>query len=785
MNQILPNESFGVLEFDKILGKIVEEAYSPLAREKLYRLPFHQAADALGRELALVSEMRDCLQYDGLFPLDAFPDFGPDLKKAEVAGAFLHPKTFLAIHDFLQLIQRLKSFFSGRAEKYALLQKCAQRLVPLPELEREIRRTIGTSGDVLDRASEKLHRIRQEIRRKESDVRKRLEAVLREMVSHGFAQEDALVLRDDRLVIPMKESSQHRLKGMVVDESASGMTLFMEPLEAVEMNNAVRKLKVQEKLEEEEILKELTGMVRESRQSVEENMETAAELDAVSARARFSLKIGGCAGRIATDGVLELKSAKHPLLLLKLGKDRVVPLHIRMGDSLKSVVVTGPNAGGKTVALKTVGLMAMMHQHGLHIPAGEGSQLPLFSGIFADIGDKQSIEQDLSTFSSHIQSIQAILSKADSRSLVLLDEIGSATDPEEGSALARSVMKVLTNRGCLTLATTHMGALKIFAHETEGVENASMAFDQITLSPTYLFQMGIPGSSYAFEIAQRYGLQENLIREARAMIGPERGKLDRLLMDLEKESRRAHELLVHAEIQESRLSDMVILYQDKIARAREEGEKIRQAMIEDAEMILRETNKLAENVIREIRESKGDPEHLRSVRSAFEEHKKQIQSAKKQGPPSSNTTVHPDDWVAWEGHGGRAKVLSDPDGKGKVWIQWNDVRLQVPVVECRLIESDTGKRSVQTVVTLQADRSVGDEVDLRGMTAEEAIQALEKYLSDATMVGLTQVRIIHGKGTGVLRREVGKYLSGHKLVKNRRLGNWNEGDTGVTIVELK
>jgi DNA mismatch repair protein MutS2 len=781
----MPNESSGVLEFDKILEKIVEEAYSPLGRERLSLFPFLKEADGLKRELAQVTEMCDCLQYDDDFPLAAFPDLGPELKKAEVAGAFLRPDVFLAINAFLQLVQHIKSFFDRRSEKYALLQQCARRLIPVPELEREIHRVLGLSGEVLDRASDRLHRIRQDIRKNESDMRKKLDAVLRDMVSHGFAQEDALVLRDDRLVIPMKESSQHRLSGVVVDESASGMTLFIEPLEAVEMNNTVRKLRIQEKLEEEEILKKLTDIVRDNRQPVEENLDAAGEIDAVSARARFSIKIGGRAGRIAQDGILELKSARHPLLLLKMGKEKVVPLHIKIGGALKTVVVTGPNAGGKTVVLKTVGLVALMHQHGLHIPADEGSRLPLFSSVFADIGDKQSIEQDLSTFSSHIQSIKVILLKSDSKSLVLLDEIGSATDPEEGSALARSVLHALTRHGCLTLATTHMGALKIFAHETEGVENASMAFDQKTLSPTYLFQMGIPGSSYAFEIAQRYGLQESLIHEARAMVGPERGKLDRLLMDLEGESRRAHELLGKAEIQESRLSGLVALYQDKISKAREEGEKIKQAIIENAEMILRETNKQAENIIREIRESGGDLENVRRIRSVFAEQKKQIQSAKKPNPVSLKTTTRPGDWVAWEGHGGRAKVLSEPDGKGKVWIQWNDVRLQVTVTECRLLESESKNESSTAFVSYKIDRSIGDEADLRGMTVEESVQVLEKFLSDAVMAGLSQVRIIHGKGTGVLRKEVNKYLSRHKLVKNKRLGNWNEGDTGVTVVELK
>lgn len=785
MTQQKNSESSGALEFDKIIDKVLDETFSAPGKDKLIRLQAFFDPDKLERELALVTEMRDCLKYDDAFPLSAFSDLRPELKKTEVAGAFLRPEIFLSIKQFLMLVRQLKSFFSNRPDKYPLIQRLVQELIPIPELEHEIDRMIGPSSEILDRASEKLSRIRIEIRKKEADVRKCLNTLLREMVSNGFAQEDQLVLRDGRLVIPMIHSSQSRLKGIVVDQSASGGTLFIEPYETVEMNNEIRKLKIQEKTEEEEICKRLTAEVGQNRQVIRNNQEATAELDSISARARFSLKIQGNAGKIARDGKMELKGARHPLLLIKLGRDRVEPLNLKMGGELQTVIITGPNAGGKTVTLKTVGLSALMHQHGYHVSAEDDSRFPVFSNIFVDIGDRQSIEQDLSTFSSHIQMIKTVLDRADSRSLVLLDEIGSATDPDEGSALARSILGDLTRRGCLTLATTHMGALKVFAHETPGVENASLAFDQKTLRPTYRFQMGIPGSSYAFEIVKRFDFPDALIQEARNLAGAERGRLDKLIADLEKETRQAHELLAKAEIEESRLTGLVALYQGKMDQIREEAEITKQSMLQEAEALLRETNRQAENMLREIKESKGNPDAVRNVRSNLAEYKKHIILQKKKIQYVHPAHFQSGDWVVWEGHTGRAKVLSNADAKGKLWIQWENIRLQIPVCECRAIEKTAEAEPKESFVHFQIDSSVKDEVDLRGMTVDEAVPVLEKYLSDAASAGLSQARVIHGKGTGVLRKEIGLFLKKHALIKNQRYGNWNEGDIGVTVVEFK
>jgi len=779
------DDLFRILEFNKILEKVSEEAFSVPGKEKLERLHFFTDPSALERELALVSEMRDCLKYDDAFPLEAFSDFRPELEKTEVTGAFLCAESFLSIKEFLVLIKQIKNFFIHRPDKYPLLQTLAKQLTPLPELEKQISWVVGSSAEILDRASHDLYRIRNDIRKKETDVRKRLDIILREMSRNGFTQENTLVLRDGKLVIPMKDTSQGRLKGIVVDQSASGATVFMEPYEIVEIHNDIRKLKVHEKFEEEKILKALTVETGKNRLPLLENLETAADIDLISARARFSLKIEGQAGCISQDGKLELKGAKHPFLFLKLGKEMVVPLDIKIGDRLKTVVITGPNAGGKTVALKTVGLLAVMHQHGLHIPAADGSCLPLFSNIYADIGDRQSIEQDLSTFSSHIQMIKTILGNVDKQSLILLDEIGSATDPEEGSALAQSILDHLTRKGCLTLVTTHLGALKMYAHDTPGVINASLAFNQKTLQPGYRFQMGIPGSSYAFEIAQRFGLPESIVLEARLLAGAERGKLDNLVADLERESRRVHDLLVDAEIEESRLAGLISLYHEKIAKVHEEVEKSKQNILDEAEVILRDANRQVENILRELRESQGRPEIVRKLRSDLTGQMNHIRLHKKIVSEKRRYDFHLGDWLVWQGHGGRAKVISETDPKGKLWIQWENLKLQVPVGECIPVDGASENKSAPSFAAYTLDRKIKDEVDLRGMTVEESITTLERYLSDALAAGFSQIRIIHGKGTGVLRREINKHLTKHVLVKSMRFGNWNEGDTGVTVVEFK
>jgi DNA mismatch repair protein MutS2 len=780
------DDSIHILEFDIILAKVSGFAVSDVGKECIHTLFPFTDADELKKELGRVTETKSLLEYDDPFPLYAFTDIRPYYKRIEVVGAFLEPKEFLELKSFLVITRQVKEYIAEREEKYPLLLKMASRLLPQPELEKAIDKVVDSHGEVKDKASEALAGTRKELRRVESRVRQRLEQILRTMVSKGYAQEDALTLREGRSVIPMKEIHRGRLKGIVVDHSASGATLYVEPLDVVEMNNEIRRLRAQERQEIEKILKRITDHIRERLPDISENLKIAGQLDGLSARAKYSQEVDGVAGDIADAGILELKQARHPLLLMRESREEVIPLILSFGDDVKTLVVTGPNAGGKTVALKTVGLLALMHLHGLHVPAAEGTSFPIFSEVFADIGDRQSIEQDLSTFSSHVGNIKRIVDKADEHSLILLDEIGSATDPAEGSALAEVILRKLTLRGCLTMATTHMGTLKVFAHEESCVENGSMAFDQKTLRPTYRFQMGIPGSSYAFEIAGRLGISSEILKEAKGIVGDERGELDRLILHLQDELRRTHTLLEEAEIKESRLSGLVKLYQERLDDIKKSGEEKRQKIIDEAGEILKKANATVERVVREIRENQAKRESIRAAKDALKSQKKKIEAlSKEEEKDDEEFEFRPGDWVTWPGHGGKGEILSEQDGSGRVLVQWDEVKIRVSAKELKPVQGPKKVISSSGMARFSVDRQVGSEIDLRGMTADEAIETVDRYLSDAALAGLSQVGIIHGKGTGVLRREIGRHLKGHSLVKSQRWGNWNEGDTGITIVELK
>lgn len=785
VSQLIDNASIQALELGTILFRLSELTSSPPGREQVLGLAGCDNPEDLEKELGRVTEMRDLLSFDDPFPLHPFSDIEQSLKKMDVQGAFLKPEELLALKDILVIIRQVKAYLDQREKKYSRLQKMAKALPVWPDIEKEINRIIDASGAVKDKASETLAALRRQIQVKSSQVRKRLDTILRTMVSKGYAQEDSLVLREGSLVIPVKESCRGHLKGIVLDQSASGATVFIEPIEILDLNNEIRRLKGQEAREIEKLLIGLTDQIRPSLSGIRTAYQALIQLDVLAAKARFSIQLGANAAGIDDKGDLDLVEARHPLLLMREKRESVVPLTLKMIHPLRSVVITGPNAGGKTVALKTVGLLALMHQYGLHIPVKEGSSLPFFSRIFADIGDQQSIEQDLSTFSSHVQNLKAILTASDNSTLVLLDEIGSSTDPAEGAALAEAVLCELYDRGSLALATTHLGSLKVFAHEHEGMENGSMVFDQKTLTPTYYFQMGIPGSSYAFEIAQRLGLSGRVIERAKSIVGEERGTVDRLIFYLEEQVQKTRELMISAELKESRLSGFLKLYEDKLSKMQDIESEAREKAVHEAEAVLKEANAVIEKVVQNIRERDADKDSIKDAKKNVQAIKEKIQAGKKVKTEPSEYQPQKGDWVLWSGHSGQGRVVSRPDSKGRVQVQWDQVKLRVPGRDLRPGHPPAEKKVQTGALYKKPVQQVTNEIDLRGMMVDEAIEVVEKYLSDAVMAGFQQVSIIHGKGTGVLRREIGNYLKGHSLVKNKRLGNWNEGDTGVTILELK
>lgn len=773
-----------VLEWEAVFHEVSRYAVSPSGVQKLQSLPYFSDPERLEHELKRVTEMRDLLRYDDPFPLESFPDISSILHKANVSGAVLSPQEFLAVLQVLSLARKIHEYLKKRGEKYPTLHPLGMRLVPLEKLEREILSRIDPSGEVKDSASKALSQIRQELKEVRQSWRKRLEGILREMVRLGYAQEDQLVWREGRLLIPMKEAFQHKLKGVVVDQSATGATVFMEPLEALELINRIRRLELQEKQEIHRILSALTEKLQLHLETIIQNFECLSEIDSISARAQYSNAVGGNAPEIDRDKKMMLRHARHPILLARRRPEEVVPLDLELGGECHTLVITGPNAGGKTVLLKTVGLLSLMTLRGMHIPANEGTRIPLFSKIFADIGDQQSIEKDLSTFSSHVQNWKEILQNADANSLVLLDEMGSFTDPEEGTALAVGILKALGARGCLTIATTHIGALKVFAHEEPGIQNGSMRFDQETLQPTYRFQPGIPGASYAFEIAEKYGFPPEVLEKARAYRKGEHQAVDRLIFSLSERLQKAEALSQDLEIERTRLKGLIELYESKLKQISTEAEERKEVLLEEAETALREIRVLKERMVRELRQSKAEPSVVKKIHQQIKEHESHLEAMRiPRNFEDSKVVFREGDWVAWEGHGGVGRVIGKADAKGRVLVEWDEFKMRIPVNELAHAEPVSKIRSGG--VKIQAEKLSSPELDIRGKTVDDSINLLMRFLGDALASGFSEVRIIHGKGTGVLRKKIREFLSTQPMVKSFRDGQWNEGDIGVTIVELQ
>ncbi len=778
-----------ILEFDLIIDKVVHYTVSQEGNEKIKSLSQYKNKELLQKELERVTEMVNLLRYDDPLPLEGYGSLNLHLEKADIVGSYIKPEGLFILLHFLKIVEKIKKYINDRKDKYPLLRKVTHHFNYLPFLQKEIVKILDSQGKIKSKASVKLYSIQKNIEDTRIKIRNKLESKLQALLSKGYARDENLVIRQGRLAIPLKESNRSAIKGIVVDQSASGATLFIEPLDIIELNNQVYRLESERNREIERILKRVANVVRENLSDIHINIDQFGDLDTIYAKAQFSMQINCIPADINTEERLTLINSRHPLLLLRNSVAEVVPLTIEMNKNIRTVVITGPNAGGKTVALKTVGLLSLMHNYGFHIPADEGSSIPLFSGIFADIGDRQSIQHDLSTFSSHVESLNRILKKSDSNSLVLLDEIGSSTDPAEGAALAEVILEYLTKLGCLTIATTHMGALKVFANQHKYIENSSMLFDSKKLSPSYIFQMGLPGSSYAFEIAEKYGMNDKIIANARKRVGEERGRLDNLIFQLENEIQRSTQLAKEAEIKHSKLEGLIHLYQERLNKIEKEGDKEKRKIVEKAEDFLKNANVEIEKIIREIKEKQAAKSAIRTAKLTLKKKHDKIKELRDENKVLNKKPLQKGDWAYWHGHSGKGKIISEPDSTRRILVDWDGIRLKVSLDELQFSEESDSKEADITQVNLYSETNltdtISDEIDLRGMIAEDAVETVDKFLSDAVMTGHQIIRIIHGKGTGVLREVIGRYLKDHNLVKNFRLGRWNEGDTGVTIVEMK
>lgn len=724
-----------------------------------------------------------------------FDDIGSHLKSAAIEGSRLDPKAFKSIHTVLELSAQLHGFLKKNESDLPFLHEAAAGLAPNPDLVKEIDKAIDLrSLEIRDQASRSLAAIRRKMSQAREQVRSKLEELLDRFARKGVLQERLITMRSGRWVLPVKETHRHSVKGVLHDKSASGATVFLEPLATLELNNQIRRLEVEEHHEIEKILRALTDLVREGLSELKQSFEILLTLDGIHAMALTSKALDEHEPALNTEGVLKIKNGRHPLLLLKKGSlPDVVPLNLSIGEHFNTLVITGPNAGGKTVALKTVGLLTLMVSCGLHIPADADSQVALFRGIFAHVGDAQSIEMDLSTFSAHLMDIRAIMEEASSGDLVLIDEIGTGTDPEEGAALAMAVLEALTVRGTVTMVTTHHGALKVFAHRTPGIANGSMAFDTRTLTPTHQFRADIPGSSYALEMGKRMGLPEAVIARSKALMGNQADQLEDLILTLEERLERNKRLERDLKTERLVVDGLKKRFEENNARLEREKKQLRYQAVQEASAIIKQANATVEKAIRTIRETGATKEAIRKARALIQEEKKglerdlEIAALDKdlQKADQLSDGFPPGCAVYWKRTGAVGTVLSDKDPAGRVLIAFGKVKALVPGEELSRA-NDIGASSTDrhSGVEIHVPEMVQREVDVRGMRVEEALTAVDKFLDDALLAGLKEVQIIHGTGTGALRKSLIPFLNQHPLVQAVRPGGLHQENPGATIVDI-
>lgn len=776
------------LEYDKILAMLKERASCCVSRELVDTMEPSGDFDTVERELKLTAEAETLFYKTGRSPVDDFPDMRHCLERMH-AALFLSTGELLGIASCLKAARIAKDILAKEVGEESYLYNLAGLLITHRSAEEEINRCIINEDEIFDGASPALARIRRAMRLANEKVREKLNSMIRSTAYQKYLQEPIITIRNGRFVIPVKQEYRQQVPGLIHDQSSSGATLFIEPSAVVELGNEYKKLLAEEADEIERILTELTAMLAPYADEIREDLNIMGQIDLVFAKAKLSRELNAVMPRLNRNNYVRIVRGRHPLI----PADRVVPIDIWIGRDYRSLIITGPNTGGKTVTLKIVGLFALMVQSGIFVPANEGSEFPVFEHIYADIGDEQSIEQSLSTFSSHMKNIVGILDKADENSLVLLDELGAGTDPIEGAALAMSILEELNERHCICVSTTHYSEIKAFAMTHEGMENASMEFDIDRLCPTYRLYIGIPGKSNAFEISSRLGLPSSIIDKAKSFLKGEDVRFEDIISSAQSQHRIAEEERKMAEEARAELEKLRADAERERRKLDEDRNRLQAKAKEDAKRIVADTKREMEKLIVEIRSIKdidrsaadrviqAARDTLRATETAVNE-KEAIKKEDNTKPPK---TVRAGDTVNIVTLDQKATVLSAPDSKGEVMVQAGVMKLNVKLKDIRLIEEKKASAPTSGKVGLGAGKQVGLELDVRGMLVDEANIIVDRYLDDAYNAGLSEVNIIHGKGTGALRTGIQAFLKRHPLVKGYRMGSYGEGDAGVTVVTLK
>jgi DNA mismatch repair protein MutS2 len=729
--------------------------------------------------MSQITETKEIYLAEAGLPIWSFVDIREILHKIEPIGSYLEIPDCQAIQNLLEISLEITKFFNKYIDRFPNLQKLSNSIFDLSTLYNLIKNTIDPAGNIYDNASNELKSIRSEIEYQHKQIHIILERIIRKKAEH--LQEDYITLRESRLVLPIREFSVNKVPGIVHGQSQTGQTQYIEPLEVVQLNNQLNELYRAEKFEIIKILQRIADNLRDVSEEITKNFNTIINFDVLQAKARYSINENAIAPEISPEFSWDLRKGYHPILLNKL-KDSTVPLELKIGKEIRVLVISGPNAGGKTVALKTLGLLQLMFQSGFHIPVREGSIFPICEKIFAVIGDEQSIENDLSTFSSHIQNINYIDKNVKTNSLVLIDEIGSGTDPLEGSALAISILDKLNKEGIVTVATTHQGALKEYAYKTNSVQNAAMQFDIESLKPLFKLDVGLPGSSFAFEISQRLGMDKKIIDAARARMGDNSNEIDNLIIDLTKEKQKYHTLMQELSIKNTELEGLQNIYQQRADELKKKKSKFEKEAKEEAEKILQDVNKTIENVVAEIKKSKATPEIIKKSKTSVADLKKKIEY-NKQSKIININELYIGQFIKSIKFNLSGEIQSINKDKNEIEIETKGVKFKVPLKDIEITNEQKVSEPVSSGIK-PVIKQVDNEINLRGLQSDDALIELEKYLDLAKYSGWNEIRIIHGKGSGALRKSIHMFLRKNSIIKSFNLARYGEGDTGVTIIKM-
>ena len=807
--------SLRILEFTKILSMVNEYAASPMAKRRIDRMKPQRDIDVIRKLQEETNDALNRLNRHGNISFSGLRDIGASIKRLEVQGT-LTSQELLDIAAVLQVAKAVKQYGDGSDLTEALASRNQEpvsqttndslterfnMLLPLEHIASEITRCILSENEYADDASSGLKNIRREIRLTNDKLHQQLDKIIKSDANRDQLQDSLITMRNGRYCIPVKQEYRSKFPGMIHDQSSTGSTLFIEPMAVVNLNNQIKELANEELLEIEKILETLSAQAATYVSDIAYDLELLTDLDFIFAKAKFARATNSTRPIFNTDGIIDIRQGRHPLL----EKHSVVPVDIRLGEAYNLLIITGPNTGGKTVSLKTLGLFSLMGQAGLHIPAMEESRLAVFDDIFADIGDEQSIEQNLSTFSSHMSNIVYIVQHATPNTLCLFDEPGGGTDPVEGAALAVSILNYLKSMGARCMATTHYSELKTYALSTDGVENASCEFDVATLRPTYRLTIGIPGKSNAFAIASKLGLPEYIITSAKEQIDSDAVDMETLLADLEASRRSMEEDEKAIEAYKQEIESLKESLKKKeenldakkaeiLKNAREEARDIIEEAKETADQTIRDYNKWRSNP------SKADMRTMEEKRSSLRNKIKDYEKAgasetKKQTSNHKASDFHIGDTVQVLSMGTRGTITTLPNNKGIAGVQMGIMSAMLPISDLLIIPESTisvngekqkyaGRRAGGDHTTVNKAKTFSPELNVMGKTVDEACFEIDKYLDDAVLAHISRVTIIHGKGTGALRKGIWQYLKNHPLVQSYRSGEFGEGEYGVTIVDL-